>query len=577
MKLWGYYAFCTFINSIKKMFRSTFIIIVAISLGIGLIFGVSIGVIASIVESEDFADTEYNTEEGFFDEEGNFYYNDEAFLDENGEVVFYDELEVEMTDEEFAQMMLVLEAGIAMLVLVLLIFGAYSGMKKGSDIFTMADVNFLFTAPMKPQSVLLFRLTFQMLATIAGSIYFLFQIPNLVLNAGVSLEVCLIGFLALVIVFIFQKLVSVGMYTITATYPDVKKYILPGVIGILGVLTLATGAVYMNTGQDVWKTLELTWASHWSRWIPVIGWVKAVVMNACEGNIIMVILQLLLLILAMAVLVYFIWNMKADFYEDAMAGAQEREDILLAAAENRKPISVNEEKDKKKDHRKIKEKENLSGQGAVVFFTKELLCRKRLARFGIITGTMSWYVTIMAVCALANVYLFESDSFNVAGFIVMAVLFFRNYGNPIAQETSLNWLFLVPESPYKKVFFAMLAGTYATFMDLLPGMLLFAVICKNNPLEMVLWMAVFITMDFMLSGVGMILEALFPADAMNQVKASLQLMLKFFMILFIVIAIVVGVVINGIVLGLVFNLIMNLILGAVSFMIYPSMLHDGIS
>ena len=94
---------------------------------------------------------------------------------------------------------------------------------------------------------------------------------------------------------------------------------------------------------------------------------------------------------------------------------------------------------------------------------------------------------------------------------------------------------------------------------------------------MIFWMAVLITMDFMLSGVGMVLEALFPADAMNQVKASLQLMLKFFMILFIVVAIVVGVLLNGIVLGLIFNLIMNIILGAAAFIIYPSLLHDGIA
>ncbi len=579
MKLWGYYAFHTFINSIKKMFRSTFIIIMAVSIGIGLIVGVSAGVITSVLidEGEDSTEIEYNTEEGFFDEEGNFYYHEEAYLDENGEVVFYEELDIEMTEEEFAQLMLVVEAGIAVLVLVLLFFGAYSGMKKGSDIFTMADVNFLFTAPIKPQSVLLFRLTFQMLATVAGSIYLLFQIPNLVLNAGVPLEICLIGFLALIIVFIFQKLVSVGMYTITATYPNVKRYVLPGMLGIVTVLALATGGVFVSTGQDVWKTLELTWASHWSRWVPVIGWTKALVMNAAEGKTLLAVLQFVLLILAMVALVYFIWHMKADFYEDAMAGAQQREDLLIAAAENRKPVSVNEEKDKKKDRRKVKEEQSLKGQGAMVFFTKELLCRKRLARFGIVTGTMSWYFTIAAACALANMYLFESDSFNVAGFIIMAVLFFRNYGNPIAQETSMNWLFLVPESPYKKVFFAMLAGTYATFADLLPGMILFTVVCGTNPLEMVLWMMVLVTMDFMLSGVGMILEALFPADAMNTVKASLQLMLKFFVILFIVIAIVIGVVINGIVLGLIINLIMNIIFGAVAFIIYPSMLHDGIA
>ncbi len=37
--------------------------------------------------------------------------------------------------------------------LAILLWGMYSGSKNGTDIFQMADVNLLFTAPMKPQSV----------------------------------------------------------------------------------------------------------------------------------------------------------------------------------------------------------------------------------------------------------------------------------------------------------------------------------------------------------------------------------------------------------------------------------------
>lgn len=581
MKLWGYYAFHTFINSIKKMFRSTFVIIIAVSIGIGLIFGGSIGLITALVleEGEDSTEieVEYDTEEGFFDEEGNFYYDEDAYLDENGEVVFYDENPVHMTDEEYEILLLIVEGATAAIVLLILCLGAYSGMKNGSDIFTMADVNFLFTAPMKPQSVLLFRLTFQMIATVFGSIYILFQIPNLVLNAGVPLEVCLVGFLVLVITFIFQKLLSVGVYTLTATNPKMKKYVLPVILGFVLVLVAITGAVFMSTGQDPWKTLELTWSTRWTRFIPIIGWLKGLLMCAIEGNVVMFVLQLILLIVCMGVLVYFIWHMKADFYEDAMAGAQQREDMIIAAAENRKMVAVSDDKKKKKDRRKAKDEQTIKGLGAQVFFTKEALCRKRLARFGFVTTTMMWYVTIAVAGMFLNMKVFEDNSFHITGFVIMVVLFFRNYGNPIAQETSMNWLFLVPESAYKKVFFAMAAGSYATFMDLLPGMVIFTVVCKANPLEMLLWLAVLVTMDFMLSGVGMVLEALFPADAMNQVKAALQLMLKFFMIMFIVIAIVVGVVINGMVLGLILNLIMNLIIGAITFIIYPSMLHNGIS
>jgi hypothetical protein len=305
-------------------------------------------------------------------------------------------------------------------------------------------------------------------------------------------------------------------------------------------------------------------------------------MHAMEANYVMVALLLMLCILAMVALVYAIWHMKADFYEDAMAGAQQREDILKAAAENRKPIQVNDSKGKKKEKRKVKDELGLKGQGAKVFFTKEVLCRKRLARFGFFTNTMLIYLLISVGIALIGIKFWEPEivqdiCFIISGFVIMTVLFFRNFGNPITQETSMNWLFLVPESPYKKVFYAMAAGSYATFMDLLPGMVIACLLLDVNPMALLLWMAVLVTMDFMLSGVGLVLEALFPANSMNQVKAAIQMLLKFFMIFVIVIAVMIGVVIQGITLGLIITLVMNIILGGVAFIIYPAMLHDGIA
>lgn len=613
MKLWGYYAFHTFINSIKKMFRSTFIIVMAAIIGIGVIFGVAGGIIATVLEDElgtedelqdetlreGYGDPEYGMfdengsflfyedlyEEGLggYDENGDFIYYEDAleqglgYYDEDGDFIFYYE---EFTEEDIAQILMVVEAVVMILVIVLLVFGAHSGMKKGSDIFVMADVNFLFTAPMKPQSVLLFRLTFQMLAVVAGSIYLLFQIPNLVLNAGVPLEACLVIFLAFIVACIYQKLFSVGMYTITATYEKTRKFAVPVMIAICLILAAVVGFVFLANDKDIWRTLELTLSSGWMRMIPIVGWIKGLVFYAIKGNLPMILVYFVLNVLGMAVLVYFIWHMKADFYEDAMAGAQTREEMVQAVAENRKVVELNADGTKKKDKRKVKETAvSLFGKayGARTFFAKELIVRKRLARFGFLTTTMLWYLTICVGMAVLNVKVFEMDEFTITGIILMAVLFFRNYGNPIAQETSMNWLFLVPENPYKKVLFAMLAGTYATAMDLLPGMILAMLIMEANPVAMALWFVVLITMDFMLSGVGLLLEALFPASAMEMVKASIQMLLKFAVIIFIVIAIVIGVVIDSFELGLILTLIMNIAVGGVTFIIYPSMLHDGIA
>lgn len=610
MKLWGYYALHTFWNSIKKMFRSSVVVVIFGMFFVFGIFGVVGGVAGTLIEDElsenqpsgenreGYGDPEYGYyndsgeylfyddlyEEGLggWDEEGNFIYYEDAYeqglgyYDEFGDFIFYYE---ELTEEDIAQIMKVVETIATIVVLIILVFGAKSGMKQGSDIFMMADVNFLFTAPMKPQSVLLFRLTFQMLAIFAGTLYLLFQIPNLVINLNLSIGTCFVIYFSLILVLIVQKVVSVGMYTYTATHEKIKKFVTPAAIGIGIVLAAATLLVYYMTG-DVWMTLEYTWTSTWSRYIPIVGWIKAIIFHAISGNVVAAGVYFVLTLIGIVGFTYLVWQMKADFYEDAMTGAQAREDLLLAASENRKLVEVNTDAGKKKNKRKagsdlapILDK----AKGVQVFLAKELLVRMRLAKFGVVTNTMLWYFVISTGISLLNVFVFEISNFALIGFILMFVLFFRNYGNPIAQETSMNWLFLVPESPYKKVFYSMAAGTCATVLDLLPAMLVATIMMKLNLAVVLLWYVVLITMDFMLSGVGLLLEAIFPASALDVVKSMLQLVLKFVVIIFIVVAIVIGVVIGSLELGLMIHLVMNIVIGAVTFMIYPAMLHEGIS
>ena len=165
MRLWGYYAWHTFWNTIKKMFRSTFLVIILAIFGFGIIFGLIGGVVGSMVEKQQSLETVESSSEA------------DRVQEETME-----EEETQKTPQEIAAIKTYVEAGVMIVFLAILLWGMYSGSKDGTDIFQMADVNLLFTAPMKPQSVLMFRLSFQMVATVFASIYLVFQIPNLVVN-----------------------------------------------------------------------------------------------------------------------------------------------------------------------------------------------------------------------------------------------------------------------------------------------------------------------------------------------------------------------------------------------------------
>lgn len=543
MKLWGYYALHSFVNTIKKMFRSTFFVVLIAIVGFGLIFGTVGFIVGSVAERQ--------SGEEKIEESGGEY---EAILEETDGV-------------DAAAVKTCVESAVAVVFILCLLWGLYSGSKRGTDIFLMADVNFLFTAPMKPQSVLMFRLSFQMAAAMFASVYLLAQIPNLI-NLGLGGSAIAAVFVGWVLLLLFQRLMVVLSYTVCTTHERMKKYLLPFIIAVVLLLLAVTAAVFERVGRDPVAMLDALYASGWSRWIPIVGWYKGMIMSAVDGNLTAFLVFLLLLLCGMALFVWLIWRLKADFYEDALAQASKREETLAAAKEGRAARV-------KERSKRISRTGSFGGNGGSVFFTKALYDRRRTARFGFVTATM---LLELAAVVLVTVFMRRvagEASFLVCGIVLMVILFFRNFDNPVAREASKNWLFLTPDGPYRKVFYTMLAGTVCSALDLLPALAVGLFFAHEKLLVMLLWLVTFLVMDFMLSAFGAFLEAVFPSSALDMVKSMLRLTLHFFMILVITVLMAAGFLLSGIVLALVLTTVGCAVCGGLFFLIYPSMLHQG--
>ena len=557
MRLWGYYALHTFINTIKKIFKSKVMIVILCSCLIGGVVGGSVGFISSLVEDQ--AQTENSVSK---DDKT----NDPAQMEEDFMTVHADAIRESIP------------AATMILLLVVVLWGIYGGSKKGSDFFLMADANILFAAPLKAQTVLMFRLSFQMLALLFFTFYLIFQVPSMKLILGLDNFAIVAIFLAWGMLLFMSKLMSVFTYTLTATYEHLKKYVVPFVFAVGLLVVAATGAVYISTGNDYMATLRLTYGADWSNYIPVFGWYKAMVMNAINGHVFASLGYMALNLVFLIALVWGIWHIKADFYEDALAGAQKRDDMTKAALEGRninKDKKQSAKRTQKLEH-KVRKSYELKGWGASVFLHKSILNRRRFSKFGFVTNTLLLYLAIGGLGAAFMAYKTDLREISVVGLIMALTLFFRNFGNPIEIESSHNWLFLVPEDPYKKVLYAILAGSVDCVLDLLPGIVVATVILRGNPLMALLWLATLVSMDFMFSCFGLLLQAILPSSAMDVVKSMLQMMLRAFIIVVIVIAFAIGTVLQGLALGAVFCMFTSLAVGTICFIVYPSLLHRGI-
>lgn len=542
MSVFFYYFGHTFVNSIKKLFKSWVAVFLAIIVGFALIGGIAGAVIGSVVDD--------NTESTSVSEP------------EKPESAAEKAADKAMTME-------IVELAVGGIALSVILLNIYQGDKNGAAIFTMPDVNFLFQSPMQPQSVLMFRTILQMGLALLSSLYLLFQLPNLTLNAGLPLGTGLMLLIAWFFILFLAKLAAVCTYTITATHISLRKYIRPFVIAVAAVLLGLFLAVRFNTGKSSFETAVLLFASPKGRLIPVFGWLRGLVLFSAEGRWLQSILCFLGLCAVCVLLTVVIWHIRADFYEDALAGAakmQERLDNAKAGKNARR---------KKPRSEKIARNGELTGEGAQVFYTKSLYNRRRFAKFGALSATCGTYTLLALAACLFCQYILHHSYFEIAGGILLVAVYFRNLGNPATDETGSNFLYLVPESPYKKVFYLLAGLTVNAALDLLPPVLLSAVILKIQPLAALPWYLAAVTLELFCSSAGLFIEIILPSSVVPAIRNMLQAMLRMAAILPGFILLIIGISLLHPLLAASGAAVVNILFSALLFAVTPGFLHLG--
>ena len=548
MKLFFYYAFCSVKNQLRKLFKTW----VAVFFAVCLLFGVLIGLGAAALD--ELASEEMPPEE-----------EEEVLPDED----LYPE--EEMTEEDIAQMMQVIELIAGGVILLVFVLNSLSADKNGCAVFLQADVNLLFASPMKPQSVLLFRLMTQIGTSLVLSIYLLFQVPNLVINLGIPL----LGAIAVIftwgLVLILSKLLQVLLYTVSSTHPSTKKYIRPAIFALVGIIGVAFLLYWKDSGTDPLTAAVQFFNAPITRWIPVWGWLKGFCMFAVEGNILYLIISLILLIATTVALVWVIWTIRVDFYEDAMAKSEETAE-LQRAAESGNAVAVRQKKDRSE---KLRRDGLKHGWGASVYFFKTMYNRFRFAPLGIFTKTTVTYLIAGVGTAFVLRFMMNVQSFIPVALVLAGLAFFRSLGNPLSQDTGMDSFIMIPESPWAKMFYSLLGGSVSCLLDLLPAMLVATVLMQANPLETLAWTLFIVTLDFYSTAVATFIDLSIPTATAKQIRSVIQIMFIYFGLLPDIVILIVGGIFSALPIAAAVAAVANMCIGAVFFALSPLFLTNG--
>ena len=573
MRLFGYYAFHSAKNQLKKMLKSWVLIFILVCFVVGGLIGYGASLISEKIEENGVSLTEQEEGADELSEElfGDVETEDEVFEEEEGDFFIDDGTGKSIEVVDFVEMLVGL--------VTILIFGLhlFEADKAGGAIFLPADAGLLFPSPMKPQSVLLFRMMANIGATAFASIYLLFQLPNLILNAGLSPAAAGMILVVWLLTMVAARLMQVFLFTWASTRPGIKKNVRTGLIAIVAVIAVVYYVYFLRMQPlNYVGAAAKFFNGRVSRWIPFWGWTKGAVGAIVEGRMPLAILLLVLQLAGIAALCVIVWRMKADFYEEALAKSEEVAELQAAIKEEGRGVLIKRDKDRGE---KIRRDEMRYGQGANVFFFKSLYNRFRFAKGRVLTKTLGFYFVAAVGVTLACKYIFQIPSVIPAALIIAVLVFYRSLGNPLSEDIDMDCFLMIPESIHAKLLYSLLGGSVNCLLDIaLPlaasGLLMGglggdALSALKMAGAALMWIPFILGMDFFATSVGTFIHVSTPKNAGNVLKQLAQILFIYFGIIPTIGIIAAGFALGHLFAGIVISAVVNIVLGIVFFFLTP--------
>lgn len=494
MRLFGYYALHTFVNQLRKLFRTWVLVFILICGLMGGLIGFGAGTLADSMEA------------------------DEPEIVEEAE----EEWNLSIPPESLVQ--LAVGGGI----LVIFLYQAISADTNGGKIFQPADVNLLFSSPMSPQSVLMFRLATQLGMSAAMLFYLIFQLPNLIYNLNLSPWTAAGIVIVFAIAVLVGKLIQLFLYLLSSSKPFVKKNLRNGIYAVVLVLAVAFFGYFQSSEKDLLGAADGFFNGKIAGYVPLWGWLVSLYAAIAAESIPTALLYFSLLAAVCGVMVYGIWHMDVDFYEDAMAKSEETA-ALMEKARSEKSTGVTAVRQRKKERKDTLLRDGMRhGQGANVFFYKTMYNRFRFSHFHFFTKTMETYLATAVGMGLLDRLFIQSQSVLPTVLAIGGLVFFRAMGNPLEEDTGMDFFRLIPESTWKKLFYSQLGGTVNCLLDVLPALLIGAGMLTVNPVKLLVWLPVIVSVDFYASTVGAFIDLSVPIAAGKTIKQFVQILFIYF-------------------------------------------------
>ena len=323
------------------------------------------------------------------------------------------------------------------------IMGILPGLGSGATFYTFSDVNMLFPAPISPKRILAYGLIRQMGTAIFSGVFLLFWYNWLRGSYGISFAQLMMIILGFALVTFSAQLTAMWIYCISSS-SDKRKRIIRGVI--FGVSALALLWVLFpilgGVRDGALAVIVERAADPVLMAFPVVGWISALVRGVLTGDTLPLTLGALLVSGFLLILISAILRMRADYYEDVLLATETTHSAIAAAKEGRIQEAGRREV-------KLGKTGPFRGRGASVFFFKHLRESRRGGRLFFDTFTLVFMAIPVAIA-----FFLGAGGFQTFLIISCVLMFFSIWTARWIRELTRPYIYLVPQSPFKKLVMA---------------------------------------------------------------------------------------------------------------------------
>lgn len=391
------------------------------------------------------------------------------------------------------------------LTLVTFLFSMYSGTKKVKSKFDMSDVNLIFVSPIRPQTIMLYGIVKKIALEFFTSIYILLQITNFIKSLKITLLAQILFFISYIIFqLILCNCLKLFIFAVCSKYKKIgfiiRSFIKGFILALVGFITLAI--VKGGVQNFAVKFGDILTYNTSLKYVPILGWMREIALQTITGVKASYFIFIFLIAALSILLIYITYSMELDFYEDMLSSAEFNEDIKNVKSGKMSSNNTNKKGFVLKPFKFKNSALNLKEKyGSKVLLFKHM---NEYSKRSFIFFINTYSIILLLISIILGIFA-KSIDIKILFIAASGLLFFTSgLGGKIYNEIAHPFIFLLPDSPQKKLFYGIASSLIKIFSDAVILFVPFGILSGKSILEILLCILCYMVWGGMLSYSGLL-------------------------------------------------------------------------